>query len=238
MIFDEDAVKKLVIQWQESEDDALLAEILKGCGSLVEVIVSRYGHRYRDDLIQEATLKIIESLDKFDSERGKLHSFLTSVIRNKCVTYVQERSSNINVSDEIIESGIIKKHSAYEYSDDEQLLDDLIERNRKRFPSLPSHIVDPMTRTVYYSTRDGIKGKSRGTISKMMGEHDVGRNVATVVYHSTVMYMRLSLLDRVDNVNVEDPGEFTLLRDFQDVVGRDNCKEIAVLFSGMYVKFP
>ena len=51
MIFDEEKTRDLVIQWQETGDDALMASIISETKGLIEVIVSSYDSLYRDDMI-------------------------------------------------------------------------------------------------------------------------------------------------------------------------------------------
>jgi hypothetical protein len=239
MIFNEEKVRALVIAWQDSQDDDLMGQILHETRGLIEVIVSSYNSVYRDDMIQEACIKVMIVLSSYSPERGKLHSFLTSVIRNECSSYMQHVSRNLNITDDMIESGIIESSEIIEYTEgNADLIQELIIRNRNRFPSLPTTIVDPATEFIFNSIRDGVIGKSRGTISKVMDDFSINRNAATVLYHSTLVFLRLSMLN--SGVDKKSPkfNEFTLLKDFQDIVGESNCQEITTLFSGMYIKFP
>lgn len=239
MIFDEEKVKQLVLDWQESRDDKLLEEILRETAGLIEVIVSAFDSTYRDDMIQEAYIKVMATIYVYSPERGKLHSFLTSVIRNECSSYIQHVNRNLHISTDIIESGLIDKHKDSEYTDGSaEILEQLTVRNRRRFPSLPTTIIDPATECIVVALRDGIVGKSRGTISKLIEDFHIDRNSATVLYHSTLVYMRLSMLSKCDDKKLGDFKEFSLLTDFQDIVGCENCQDISMLFSGMYIKFP
>ena len=239
MIFNEEKVQSLVIQWQEDNDKDILEHILKETTGLIEVIVSTFDPIYRDDMIQESFIKVMSVLYLYTPARGKLHSFLTSVIRNECSSYIQHVNRSLNITTEVIESGIIEYHSEVDYTetDNDELLQKLIIRNRSRFPSLPTTIIDPATELIFKSIQDCRIGTSRGTISKIVELYNIDRNKATVMYHSTLVFMRLSMLSNA-SCDGDEFHEFSLMRDFQDIVGNTNCSSISMLFSGMYIKFP
>ena len=239
MIFNEEKVQSLVIQWQENKDKDILEDILKEATGLIEVIVSTFDPIYRDDMIQESYIKVMSVLYLYSPSRGKLHSFLTSVIRNECSSYIQHVNRSLNITNEVIESGIIDCHSDLDYTetDNDELLQKLTIRNRTRFPSLPTTIIDTATELIFKSIHDGRIGKSRGTISKIVELFNIDRNKATVMYHSTLVFMRLSMLSNAACGETEF-HEFSLMNDFQEIVGNTNCNSISILFSGMYIKFP
>jgi len=211
----------------------LLDEIINECDSLIEVLVSRFDYSYREELIQECRLLIISKLDRYNSERGTLHAWLTSVITNHCINYVSSSSRMLNIDDINVEVSGTDDDYKFDYD-----IGILVTRNRKRFPSLPSTMVDEVTRYICLSTMHSVYGKSRGVIKNIITRYKLSRNVATVLYHSTLLYMRQLHFDECDMSKVKPVEEMSLLKDLETELGTDTYKKLSVLFSGMYVKFP
>src|SRR4030042_2961061 len=106
MIFDADAVKKSVVEWQRTKSDAAIEGIYEGTTKLIEAIVSYYDPIFRDDMIQECRLKLITgALQGYDSSYS-LHTYLTTVFHNCCKTYMkkQYRISNLYEDYEFVEA--------------------------------------------------------------------------------------------------------------------------------------
>lgn len=235
MIFDNGHITKLVRNWKISESNDTLEEILDGCKSLVEVIVSKFDQQDRDDLIQECYIRIRYSLKYYQEDIGDLHKYFTSVITNTCISYVNKARKQLYVDlseYDVAVDGDEHKNDAIE------VLIALIVRNRERFPSLQTHIVDGMTERIFYYIRDGIYGKSRGAIAKLTKEFKVSRSKATVVYHSSLAYLRRKYLDDTYVTNADECNEFSITMDLQELVGKDAYDVIAIVFAGMYMKFP
>lgn len=233
MIFDENYIQSKVTEWREAgRPSHLLEDIIDGSTKLIEVIVSRFDNRYREDLIQECKLKLITVLDRIDPERGKMHSFLTSVFNNHCISYITRDTKTLELDGLNIEAGICE-----EVKVSIDILSLLLIRNRERFPSIPVTVVDDVTKYIYDATIHTVYGKSRGIMQGIV-KYGLSRTVATALYHSTLYYMRLLLIKKCKNMKVQNPAELSILKDFKEIVGPTAYKTLSTLFSGMYIKFP
>ena len=232
MIFDNDYVVEMVKLWQDTGDKDFLHDVLEGTRSLIEVIVSRYDPSHRDDLIQEAFVRVSHAIEFYDVEVATLYAYLSAVIRNSSLSYIKKISKEEPMTEEYCVP------VQYSVQDDVWIIEMLIVRNRKRFPSLVCVVCDEMTEYVYYAVRDGVRGKSRGAIKHLMNAFDVYRNVATVFYHSTMIYLRtvFSKFSMVDDGVCNN--EFTLLPELEDVVGAVMYRRILTSFAGTHVKVP
>lgn len=232
MIFNCPDITKWVGDWQETKDKDTLAAILKGSQALVEAVVSGYNPEHRADLIQESLLKITHALSFYDKSISNLYAYLSVVIRNACITYL------LKISKEVLLPDDMDWPAASPEEDDYEILFYLIERNRKRFPSLPVDIVDDASEDVYYAIRDGVRGKSRGAIAELISRYGFPRNIATVFYHSSMIFLRMVFVDKFSINGSCNEREFTLLPELANVVGPTAFGKMAVVFSGTYVKIP
>src|SRR3972149_5784175 len=98
MLFDCELVTKLVIEWQTTQDNVLLSEILENSRPLVEAIVSTFDREYRDDLIQESMIRVQRAIASFNPRISNLYNYLSVVVRNICITYLKKTGKDI-VSD-------------------------------------------------------------------------------------------------------------------------------------------
>lgn len=229
MIFENDEVTELVIHWQQTGDSITLGEIFVKSKSLVEAIVSSYGAQYRDDMIQEAFLKIHRAITYYD-KRFSLHNYFTTVIHNSCRTFLKKQSRTLLLYEDYDYAG----EELFEYILDDDVLNDVIVRNRERFPSLPVNVCDDITEYIICSMTEGIS-KSRGIVSNIVKEFDISRSIATVIYHSTLVYLRGKYKDHAVANEIKD-YEFTLLQDLRSVIGDTAFARITLLFSGMYIR--
>lgn len=234
MIFDNDKITDLTEQWKKTHSRKILDEIIKESEPLIGVIISRFDSSYREELNQECKTIIIERLDRFDKNRGRLHAWLTSVLMNHCIIYVTRSARTLNLDDmEITVTEEDKPPTELPNS-----IGEVVARNRKRFSSLPCTMIDEITRYICLSAMFTVYGKSRGVIRYITNKHKISRTVATVIYHSTVLYMRQLYLECCNFDKVTEPEELSLLYDMKDLLGEDLYKKISTLFSGTYVKFP
>lgn len=233
IIFKCDEVTQQVLKWQKTHDKSLLADILDGCRRLVEAIASAFDYTMRDDLIQESFVKIQYALPFFDPNISNLHTYLTTVIRRCCLTYVYKYSMEDSVDLDLLPHpvSVLEENDAY-------IVDALIEHNRERFPSIPADALDEATEYIYYAIRDKIKGKSRGAVAHLMGEFDFHRRVATVLYHTSLVFLRRLYIDKFSYIMGENAIEFSLLPELKETVGEEVYNAMLVLFSGMYIKVP
>ena len=82
-----------------------------------------------------------------------------------------------------------------------------------------------------------IKGKARGAIAHIVKNYQVGRTVAIVLYHSTLVYLR-TRYSAFAIAKTEDPKELSLLLDLKDVLGEEAYSRISIIFSGMHFRVP
>ena len=234
MIFNQEYVSSLVGEWKTSSDVDLLETILLESTSLVEVIVSRYPGYCRDDMIQECLMRVPFALGHYDSRISKLHPYLTSVFINCCNTYIGKESRERELSSVL---KAISDPIVFDYNQREEILHDLLERNSRRFPTIPADKLDDATSYVLDCVVNGVYGKSRGAIANMMRKYGFRRNVATILYHSSLIYMR-EKYEKFVSCEVEEPKEFTLLPELRGILGEEAYKRVFVLFSGLYFKIP
>lgn len=232
MIFDCDLVTRLVAQWEDERDPVVLGDILVQSRALIEAIVSTFDSDFRDDLIQESSLRVQYALDSFDPDISNLYSYLSTVIRNVCITYVKKQGRDIPTED--IEL-LIEGDSAFAH--DEDIFVDLVVRNRTRFPSLPVSVIDEITEMIY-DTLSCEGHKPAGIIADIVVGWDVARPIATTIYHSTLVYLRWKYTDHLRRQDKVVTDEFSLTRDLEELLGHKAFAKIATVFSGMYIRMP
>ncbi len=235
MIFDAKRVTELVVIWQENRDENTLEEILQGCKSLIEAIVSSFDSVYREDLIQEAYYRIQYAIPFFNPHISSLHNYFTTVIRNICYTYTskQDKETNIEYDYQITHDN----YDDYYYNDIGKLdsLTVLIARNRVRFPSIPVDDIDHITAYIFYVLQSD--GASRKVIAQLAAQFHIERSLAQVFYCSTVMYLRALNIQQAELSSGKDI-EFTLLPDVKETMGKKVYERMAVIMSGMIIKLP
>lgn len=230
MIFNGSQVTAMVMQWQQTRDAVLLERILDSSKSLVEAIISGYGTHNREDLIQDAIAKIIFSLPYYSLGHGSLHNYLTTVIRNSSATVYNKEARHD--CDEL-ELSIIGNS---QYVSEEDILQELIVFARVRFPSLPVNLIDNMVEYISNALLYEHTGKGRGIVSALVTEYDISRNIAYVVYNSTLIYLRRKYIDYC--VSPSQPDEFSIMTDMKMLLGERNYELVATIFLNMYLKFP
>ena len=233
MILDGRTALALIIQWKSSGDNHILEKFLKLCDPLIHITVLRYSWEYRDDLSQECRLALLRVLEKFDESKSpNAYGYITTAINNACRSYISKYGSYAYVE------SIREDQHMMTFPDTipADLLENLIIRNRDRFPSLSS-VIDEMTEMIYYRLLDSTR---KLLVKDLMESYDVSRNEATVVVHSSLVHLRSVLRNHV--AYGTDTGsathEFTLLPEFEGIVGSDIFQRISTIFSGMYIKFP
>ena len=231
MIFDNDKVMMLVAEWKRLDGDvSILSCIQEASRDLVRAIAATYESSYEDDLVQESMLTLEKVALRFNPNISKnLYGYITRAVHNTCITYIYKNTKEVMLpNDYEIEECVP------EYISDNDALEEVILRNRERFPSLFC-VIDDMTEYVYYALSDGTKG---GTVKNLINVWGVSRSLATVVYHSTIVYLRSQLYRRVRLFPNNRDIEFTLLPDLKNMLDDIVYNDMAMLFSGMYLKFP
>lgn len=233
-IFECDEITLLVEEWQDTQDTHTLEQILEGSRRLIEAIVSSFDYRYRNDLIQESYAKIIYALPFFNKDIANLHTFLTTVIRNVCVTFINKERKII----EIPEDYDISADADTTKIDTEDILTELIIRNRRRFPSIPVDILDDMTEFIFMHVIDSTSKWK--TVSLLCNNFKCSKSTASVVYHSSLIYVRYKYKNYISDLDewTNNELEFSLLPDIEEVFGSNVLKDMYAIFSGVYMRFP
>jgi hypothetical protein len=200
---------------------------------LIEVIVSSYDSMYRDDLIQESSLRIHYALPFFDPTISNLHNYFTTVINNICRTYLRKQgrySQELDIDLQLI-GGL-----DYIRANDEDILSKMIERNRKRFPSVPVDIIDDITEYIYYCLVSNTS--KRDTIFGIVSTCGINKNEASSIYVSSLIYLRVHYKEFAAIDLNEYDEEFSIIPDLQELFGNTVADTISKAFTNMYIKFP
>ncbi|KKN62940.1 hypothetical protein LCGC14_0506500 [marine sediment metagenome] len=234
MIFDCDYVTELAGEWLFSKDNDILEEIIEESINLAEVIASKYPREYKDDMVQECLIKIPAALGNFNPDIAILHFYLSSVFSNCCNTYISKENREYRLA-AVLEQVFEPVKLDFDYEDD--IIKNLIIRNRERFPTIPVDILDDATIYVFDCIIDGVYGKARGAIANMMRMYSLKRNIATVLYHSTLIHIR-TMYEGYSKITDNEPDEFSLLPELREVLGEEAYGRITILFSGLYFRVP
>lgn len=231
MIFDQQVCTPLVMIWQQSRDPQILDRIMVGVKGLVEAIVTGYDPLYRDDLIQESYAKILYAIEYYDPKRANLHTFLTTVIKNICYSYIN-KEYKLARQEVTVE---LDFQLPYEdkYSDDDVLTSMMI-RNRKRFPSIDVDTIDELTQFAYFSLEEGMKHRS--IIIFMHKISTLPMEIVTIIFRSSVLYLRSRNMLAAD-MSTNGVNEFSILADIKEIIGNDAFSKLSTLCYGMNVKF-
>jgi hypothetical protein len=240
MIFNCDQITKLLLQWQTQPSPELETQILEGCTNLIEALVSKFEPTFRDDLIQECYTRILYASKYYKKEAGSLHNYLTSVINNTCITYITKQSKHISIddltdSDESEETGFYYgtvQHIDTIYGDDD-LLTRLLERNRKRFPSIPVDEIDSVSEYLYYALKES--GSFPKDLPKTLSDNlCIPVTLVRMLCSSSIIWLRFVNLSNANTFT--DITEFTLLKDLEEVVDPNTFKVLRIVFSGMVLR--
>jgi RNA polymerase sigma factor (sigma-70 family) len=231
MIFDNEYVTDLVVQWNKSRDQKILDLVIEHSMSLVEVIVSIYDPIYREDLIQEACLRVQYALPFFDQSISNLYNYLTTVIRNICITYLRQQYRYSEEYD--IDLHVIEAPSNQEPDD---ILSELIERNRKRFPSFPSDTIDLASEYIFEALLNN-SGKRQliDDLCKIVG---CEKAEANSLYISTIIFLRYHYRNFFDRRTSEYDEEYSIKPDIAEIFGVHVAETLCTILAGMQIKFP
>ena len=227
MIFDNDYITELACEWLVANGNDVLEDIIEESRELVEIIVSRYPNEHRDDMIQECFIRIPKALHNFNPDVARLHIYFTSVFVNSCNTYISKENREYRLASTL---EMIDDPSKLDPDYEESIIEELITRNRQRFPTVPVDVLDDATCYVFDCIMEGVYGKARGAIANMIRMYGFKRNVATVIYHSTLVYIR-TMYEGYVLLSEAEPDEFSLLPELRDVLGEEAYYRISTLFS-------
>lgn len=231
MIFDCKKITTLVLEYQQTQKDETLEEILLGSTKLVESIVSKYDYRLREDLIQEAYYKLQKAIKSFNPSVSNLHNFFTTVIINCCNTHTKKAGRGY-IANEIQDVDLCT-NIVYDYADDGSLLLELKIHNRKRFPSISTNTIDSISSFLLSSIRTS--ESSRKILEYITTRYKLSRKQASIVYYSTLIYLRSYFKNFVE-VGNSSYNEFTLQPDMKEFLGEDLYDRYVVVFGGINVK--
>jgi len=213
MIFACAEVTALVLDWQQTRSQEILVKILEKSNSLIEAVVSGYNPVDRDDMIQEARARIIYAMPHFDHNISSLYNYFAAVIHNCCVTY------NIRAWKHDCEDLETRTESCSDRYDESEILQDLVIRNRIRFPSIDVWCIDFASNFVHSGLVNG--ESSRAIILEIVEGCNIERKKASVIYQSSMIYLRT----RYSSYSVlpdPDADEFSAMLDIRELVGVEN----------------
>ena len=231
MIFDNVTITEKVISWQQDQNPDTLAEIIEGSQGLVEALVSGFDPSFRDDLIQESYMKVVYVLNLYNPDIATLHTYLTTVIKNACLSWLAKYDQVFVDIDMIDLSG----GQPYSKDDLDCILQELITNNRIRYPSIDTEDLDSMTELIFGYLNDG---SSKHKIIRMLVEvMDMNRPLVASIVASSIIYLRSHY-----GYSTTKPSasrlEFTLLPELKEIVGQRKYDQILTLFSGFTIKIP
>jgi len=235
MIFDCPYVTELVERWKYTQDPKILDLILQHTTNLIEAIVSGYDSAHRDDLIQESYLRVQYALPFFNGRISNLHTYLTTVIKNICATYLRKQSRlSTELQVDMTMHGEIFEDRSMPESDD--ILDDLLVRNRLRFPSVDVCVIDELTERLYSDMTFSLS--KRAIISNLVEISGCTRQFAVVVYTSSVIYLRSRYVSCADTTNAIIDVELSVIPDIEELIGTKAGALVCDVLTGMTVRFP
>lgn len=234
-IFDAEVVSELVIRWKNTKDQNILQQILVETNDLARHIANGYTSAEVDDFSQEALIKVMSSLEHYNSSISNIHTYFSTVIRNSCITqYAKAKTCDSIESDSIqdVENSERMQVNDVDTSEESCYIDELIDRNISRFPSLSSEIITQSTKLIYCLTRDGTHNKSRGVVSALVNTYNMSRTLAKIVYRSTIIHMRMELLSNASTTISMKNQEMSILPELREFLGDDTYARFLCTFTG------
>lgn len=229
MIFENDQVTELVIEWQRTGKPELMAKIIEMSTSLIEVIISGYDSTYRDDMFQESASRIQYACKSYNPKKGNLHTFLTTVVHHEMIRFLGKQSKDYLTEDLEICTDDMAEDEDSELDTDK--LSELRCHNRERFPSIYAEDVDKFTTMIY---RGLANAESYSMIVRELSKL-TSRHIALVFFNSTMAYLRSENLECAKSCASKD-GELTLAPDLKAVIGDDLYQKVCMVFGGMNIK--
>lgn len=233
MIFDGDYVSDLVRRWKLTHDNKILELIVEHSENLIGAIVSSYDSIYRDDLIQEASLKLSYAVQFYDPSIATIHTYFTTIIKNACLTFLRKQYRYAEELDIDIQP---LGHADSTWLDKEDILTELIQRNRKRFPNFPSDMIDAITEYIFDELT--FDGSRRQIVDELCEAFGCSRIEASAIYVSTIMYLRYSYKDFATICKTQYDDEYSIIPDIRDIFGNHVADTLCKVLSGLQVKFP
>lgn len=218
-------------------DSSALDDLLSLLTPLAEVIASSFSNdsEYREDLIQECMARAIKALPSYDPSVAKPHSYFTSVFRNICITYITKQTKQ-----PLVDLAVLNMERCYDTASKSSsvILEELLIRNRERFPSVDVGTLDGLTVHIYKHINSGSRpGSSNGIIKSAMSEFHAERRTITIIFHSTLVWLRAHYIN-YSYYDCKIPGEMTVLYDVYEIFGEDVYEYMSTVFAGLSIKLP
>jgi hypothetical protein len=213
MIFACAEVTALVLDWQQTRSQEMLAKILEKSNALIEAVVSGYNPVDREDMIQEARARIIYALPHYDHNISILYNYFAAVIHNCCVTY------NLRAWKHDYEDLETRTESCIDKYDESEILQDLVVRNRVRFPSVDVWCIDKASGLIHDGLING--GSSRVIVVSIAEGCSIDRRIASVIYQSSMIYLRTRYSSYSEMPDPE-ADEYSAMLDIRELVGVEN----------------
>lgn len=204
---------------------------------LAEVTASSYSNddNFRHDLINDCLEHAVKIMRSYDPKRANPYNYFTTVFRNVCITKIQKYTTPFNLSLEIADICVTDNGDDLVYDGDILLL--LVERNRIRFPSIPTEQLDMVTHHIYaYITNGSRPGYGNGIIKDIPSNIILNRNVVMLIYYSSLSWLRFINIGAT-YWEYDMPGEMSLLYDLLTYVGEDIYELLSTVFDGMKLAF-
>ena len=232
MIFDNIKVTEDLLKWKSTNNERILTRIVKNSQHLVEAIVSSYDPYYREDMIQNAFVKLLGAINKYDPERGTtLHTYFTTVIHNTCRTTMKLESKHYN----IFNIDDVERESEDNDADVADI-SFVIEYCRTRFPDIDINLVDYAVITfVNHISLYGLK-KSRDACRKLIDETNIDYKTLDLLYKIVIILLRYN---HIEDVLFEEEGEnmeMSVIPEMRYIFGEQTTDLMQVLFAGIQLK--
>lgn len=225
MIFDNKLVLHLLNEYNSTNNQDVLVELLDACNPLMEAVVSKYNKDYRDDMLQECRIKALRAFQTFDPTRTKAYSYFSIVFNNVCITWMSKVGSpHYELQD----------HIKAPVSTMQEIITDVYDRNVERFPSMRLKYIYKATRVICIGLGCG------SSVKEIIDAVDLlfnDKNMSTAFVQSTLIYMRLKHENNVGKIHT-DTDEYSILTDLKEIVGDELYEWLIILFSGMSIKIP
>lgn len=249
MIFDDQEVTRLYLEYVAAGGDELVCRIHDQTDSLIRSIAASvcWGPEI-DDLVQEGHLKLhsLVTCQRYDPGRGStMYNFLSQALRNHMLDFMRkcEDTEELPEDDddgddlaEISQASVV----VHEVSDQSRL-QAVRSYELGRYPSLPKLVVEDAVDYVIHALTESACGGYKGIIRTLQVRYGLERRTATTMYYSTMAVLRMTLLgldwvQHIGRADVNCGNETSLLPEMTLMLG-DVAGTLRRVFAGSYVKF-
>jgi DNA-directed RNA polymerase specialized sigma24 family protein len=222
MILDSPTATQLYIEYINTQDPKLLAEIHKLADSFIQVIAySLHQPAYQDDLVQEGHLKmhiLLSSMQFRTNTTAALYSYLDPAIRNCMIDYLRKQHDYVNIDDVTIMCAEPFHYAVYQS-------DAFDAYYATRFPSLRDCYL-----CAEYARDAVMEAVNRNKAVTTLFLYTKTRQQALTVYRSVQLFLRTSSLMDIPQQTLStslshatNGHEFTLYPE-SILIGCDECK--------------